>query len=750
MATRVPQKGATRVSPPRTSAPKESSADIERPRRQSTASFSVRTGADRVIHVFPGGHTSSGGSASVRSPLSSGGSRSPSSSDSSWDNIGDGDYEDEIDPSDSASRSRGPHSRRPTVEVPIPPARRHSSRRTHRDVEREERSPPRHRSSRRHHSRHESRHERRRDRSSSRRELSDGSSSAGTVADDYPPYGHPGMPRAPYPGYRHVPPGSHGGYPPTMASGPSAGYPDPYHDPRQALVTRDAFGYPSHANPFAAHQAQPNPFSPMPNESASYFGGAPEPPMPHMGPPPPPQRHPSEVDVHGRRGRPQSFVAPTHFAPEQAMMPYQPAGYPSPYGHPYGMPGYPMYPPGMPGYPPPPATSPPPAAPEKNKDLEQLKEMLTKKKEEDTKDAGAKNDEIAALKELIKKHEEERVAREKAWIAEREAEAAAKAAEKARAEEEKKRKAEIAEAAKKAKDDAESKAADAAKKAKEEAEAAAKKAKDEHEAAVKKAKEEHEAKLAEAQKAKDEAEKAKKALEEEAAKNKPTPDSLKAPIRFKDAVGRKFSFPWSICKTWKGMETLIKQAFLHVDVIGDHVHQGHYDLTGPDGEIILPQIWDSMIQPDWEVTMHLWPMEEEKKPPKEDPFVGSLNDPFSSFGLGGLGAFDAMPPEPGKKSKKGKDAGKKGKKPSSPDSMIMVPPPPPGMGMGMGGMPPPPPPGPAGAYPDPFGFPPGISPVMDKPKDKTKARSKSVKSKEISPLAAWFAGGNLAARPKKR
>ncbi|EME39209.1 hypothetical protein DOTSEDRAFT_97837, partial [Dothistroma septosporum NZE10] len=68
-------------------------------------------------------------------------------------------------------------------------------------------------------------------------------------------------------------------------------------------------------------------------------------------------------------------------------------------------------------------------------------------------------------------------------------------------------------------------------------------------------------------------------------------------IKFKDAVGRKFSFPWQHCKSWKGMESLIKQAFLHVDVIGDHVHQGHYDLTGPDGEIILPQVWDIVVQP---------------------------------------------------------------------------------------------------------------------------------------------------------
>ena len=65
------------------------------------------------------------------------------------------------------------------------------------------------------------------------------------------------------------------------------------------------------------------------------------------------------------------------------------------------------------------------------------------------------------------------------------------------------------------------------------------------------------------------------------------------------------------------MEELIKQAFLHVDIIGPHVHQGHYDLVGPDGEIILPQVWETMIQPDWNITMHMWPMPE--PPPPEPP-----------------------------------------------------------------------------------------------------------------------------------
>ncbi|KAH0537933.1 hypothetical protein FGG08_005415 [Glutinoglossum americanum] len=81
------------------------------------------------------------------------------------------------------------------------------------------------------------------------------------------------------------------------------------------------------------------------------------------------------------------------------------------------------------------------------------------------------------------------------------------------------------------------------------------------------------------------------------------------------AVGRKFSFPWHLCNTWKRMEELIKQAFLHVEVIGPHVAQGHYDLIGPASEIILPQVWEAMVQPDWVITMHMWPIPEPPSPP---------------------------------------------------------------------------------------------------------------------------------------
>ncbi|KAI5858172.1 hypothetical protein GGS23DRAFT_586903 [Durotheca rogersii] len=52
----------------------------------------------------------------------------------------------------------------------------------------------------------------------------------------------------------------------------------------------------------------------------------------------------------------------------------------------------------------------------------------------------------------------------------------------------------------------------------------------------------------------------------------------KLPIRFKDAVGRQFVFPWEKVKTWEGMELLIRSCFAHVAVIGPHVNEGHYDL----------------------------------------------------------------------------------------------------------------------------------------------------------------------------
>jgi hypothetical protein len=67
------------------------------------------------------------------------------------------------------------------------------------------------------------------------------------------------------------------------------------------------------------------------------------------------------------------------------------------------------------------------------------------------------------------------------------------------------------------------------------------------------------------------------------------------------------------------MEDLIKQVFPHVDVLGPQVHEGHYDLIGPDGEIIPPQVWETTVQPGWEITMDMWPIPESSSAPTVIP-----------------------------------------------------------------------------------------------------------------------------------
>ena len=55
------------------------------------------------------------------------------------------------------------------------------------------------------------------------------------------------------------------------------------------------------------------------------------------------------------------------------------------------------------------------------------------------------------------------------------------------------------------------------------------------------------------------------------------------------------------------MEFLIKEAFKYVDGLGQRVDMGHYDLLGPQGDIILPAVWEAIVEPGWTVTMHMWP-----------------------------------------------------------------------------------------------------------------------------------------------
>lgn len=56
---------------------------------------------------------------------------------------------------------------------------------------------------------------------------------------------------------------------------------------------------------------------------------------------------------------------------------------------------------------------------------------------------------------------------------------------------------------------------------------------------------------------------------------------------------------------------MVEQAFRRVDVTGPLVMDGRYDLLGPDGEIISPTAWDHVVKPGWNITMRMWPLEED-------------------------------------------------------------------------------------------------------------------------------------------
>ena len=194
---------------------------------------------------------------------------------------------------------------------------------------------------------------------------------------------------------------------------------------------------------------------------------------------------------------------PSYFAPQHPVTPHGGAPYSPPGGYyPYAPPSFPM-PQGMPPQPmfhPYPVYSPPPVVntPPPSSDI-------------------SKDDEkFARLEKLLLDQKEEQAAKEAA--AER---AAAEKAAKAAAEAEKAREIKAASdsAAKEAKEQVEQEHKEAAEKAEKAAKEAAEKAAKEAEAA-------------------------------EAAKPLPAPKEKQKPIKFKDAVGRKFSFPYHLCSTW--------------------------------------------------------------------------------------------------------------------------------------------------------------------------------------------------------
>ena len=70
------------------------------------------------------------------------------------------------------------------------------------------------------------------------------------------------------------------------------------------------------------------------------------------------------------------------------------------------------------------------------------------------------------------------------------------------------------------------------------------------------------------------------------------------------------------------MENLIKHSFSQVESMNSKIFRGSYDILSPAGEIILPEIWDSVIKPGWVVELRFWNFRTAEKTDRKDPEVG--------------------------------------------------------------------------------------------------------------------------------
>ncbi len=478
-------------------------------------------------------------------------------------------YPDEINPSDSASRPRTSNHHRPVVEAPIPEqTRRHSSRRhatrdrirhhphhPHPPQPPQPPHPPHPRIHRPHHP--------------NPPESVDSN-------EDWPPaYGRgPPLPHGRgYPHWAHVVgPASSPNYTPSYSSAQGySAFPSTSVVPAGQLVP---FASPSGGYTYAAYQAQGGGSSP------GYFPPA-QTAGPSLGNP---------VAAHGLPPYGGQEVIPHSSA--AAYYPYNNQGYPmapaiaQPIAPPPMFHAYPtLYsPPVIPSTPSPapaPAPAPPPAPVENSKDEDRYEEkfdekfarlekiLMDQKAEQEAKEAAAKKaaEDQAAKAAADKQRADEIAAAASAAAAAATEEAEKRAAEKAAVEAVKaaEEAAKAAVEAAKAVEEATKAAEETAKAREEAAKAAAEKAKATEEAAkaaeeMAKAKEEAAQNKAAADQAKAAADQAKAAADEAAAAAAaaaampppppPPPKEKKKPIKFKDAVGRKFSFPFHLCNTW--------------------------------------------------------------------------------------------------------------------------------------------------------------------------------------------------------
>jgi len=56
------------------------------------------------------------------------------------------------------------------------------------------------------------------------------------------------------------------------------------------------------------------------------------------------------------------------------------------------------------------------------------------------------------------------------------------------------------------------------------------------------------------------------------------------------------------------MSELIQQSYAGVKKSKDvkDVKDGKYNLIGPNDQVILPQLWERLVEPGWEISMKMW------------------------------------------------------------------------------------------------------------------------------------------------
>lgn len=72
----------------------------------------------------------------------------------------------------------------------------------------------------------------------------------------------------------------------------------------------------------------------------------------------------------------------------------------------------------------------------------------------------------------------------------------------------------------------------------------------------------------------------------------------------------------------QSMENLIKRSFSHVESMNSKIFRGSYDIVSPKGEIVLPEIWDSVIKPGWVVELRFWDSSIPEETVQKDPEIG--------------------------------------------------------------------------------------------------------------------------------